>query len=147
MFRSTDSDSVPDSLGSVAIVKPKAGGPAFWRSLTLLLRDDVEEFKVLALQLHSRAWLYVIPLDVLKDLEHTWIPDNLGVIIAKDLDIRFYCGSLEGMWLKGRFSCKSITVRKGKERIQRWWGEAEYEYLEVIEDNKKYRVYRGYNLD
>lgn len=121
-------------LQAVAILKPRTGGPAFWRMLMCLLRDDVREFKVLALQLHSKAWLYIVPLDVLADLEVVWIPSGLGVITAKEVNIKQYCR---------RFKCKEITVRRLKREVKRWWGISEYEYLEVIDEGRRLEVYKG----
>jgi len=128
-------------LREVAIIKPRVGGPAFWRQLYLIIRDDIEEFTVMALQLHSRAWLYVVPLDVLN--LKGWIPSNLGIIIARNVDLTHYCHEIMGVKLKGWNECKLIFVRRNKKEVKRWWGTTEVEYLEIIDGEKRYEVYRG----
>ena len=119
--------SVSDSGAAVAIVKPRSGGVAFWRSIMSTLRDSCREFRVLALKLHSRAWLYVFPAEVLS-LDY-WVSSNLNIAICRDFEIK--------NWNEYR----EIIVRIKTKTIKEWYGERKITYLEIDDGSKTFKVY------
>ena len=102
----------------VLLLKPvRGGGTAFWRVVLAALRGGVEAFEALALRLHSRAWLYVFPADVV-DPSRLW-----GVWAAEARGLRVVDWEL-----------RRLRVKVKRARYEAWGYSYTYRYLEVCEE-------------
>ena len=115
---------------TVAIMKPARGGVAFWRSLITLLKDGVSEFQVTALQLHSKAWLYMVPCKVL-NLEAGSLHNFSIVILAEKPRIQ-------------KFTLrKQLTVKVHEQKVTDEYGwTRNVKWLEIVRsDGFTFKVY------
>lgn len=82
-------------MARYVIIKPNVGGTAFWRSMFYYLRDG--EHRVIRLRLHSRAYLYLFPIEsmsrdtfghytwnsIIADISHINWQDKEELIVIK----------------------------------------------------------------
>ena len=107
------------------IIKPRAGGVAFWRSMAYCLREGT--YNVLRLWLHSKAALYLFPVESI-DLNRliTW-----NYMVANIEEIKWSWDEQE-----------EITIEKKKVKYTDEWGyQGEADIITVRTKEKEYVVY------
>jgi len=112
--------------GKYVIIKPRAGGVAFWRSIAYYLREGTH--RVIRLWLHSKAALYLFPADSVNDTmgSYMW---NIIVADIHKID-----------W--ARDEQEEIIVEKKKAKYTDEWGyQGETWILKIKTKEKQYTVY------